>query len=361
MIALVFCGDLKYCPYIRRYLERLDAANAAYRVYFWNRSGLSLQLPQQYRWYDNHSALTSGKAKKLVDFLGFRAWLLRELGRDKPDRVIALSTLSGVFLGSFLYRKYRRKYVFDIRDYSYEHVGPFYAIEKKLVENSAFTAISSKGFRAFLPQHDYVIAHNFNRGDIQPDARFRPKDAPLKFVWNGVIRYFEYQTRYLDALKNDGRFEIVFHGDGPDLEKYKKYCAENGFRNAVFTGSYDNADKASLLADAAILNNCYGYLQNAGNKIRYAVSNRFYDGMVYHIPQVVEPEGFKPEWAKESGIGVSFPPDGRFADRLYEYYRSLDGEAFDAACRRTLKTVLEEDDGYVARIDAFIRGEEANN
>ena len=173
------------------------------------------------------------------------------------------------------------------------------------------------------------------------------------------MRYFEFQRYYLDALKNDSRFNIVFHGDGPELKLYKEYCAENGFVNVTFTGSYNNEDKAALLKEAHILNNCYGYTQNAGNKLKYAVSNRFYDGMIYHIPQLVEPEGFKPEWANASGIGVSFPPDKNFANKLYDYYINIESESFDKACNRELDRVIEDDDRYIEMIDKFIidRGE----
>ena len=169
------------------------------------------------------------------------------------------------------------------------------------------------------------------------------------------MRYFEFQKQYLDALRNDDRFEIVFHGDGPELELYRRYCRENGFNNAFFTGSYSNTQKAELLASADILNNCYGYTQNAGSKLKYAVSNRFYDGMIYHIPQLVEQEGYKPQWAKESSIGVSIALDEFFVDNLYKYYMNIDAERFDINCAETLKKVVDEDDNYIQKIDEFIR------
>ncbi|MBE5942917.1 MAG: glycosyltransferase family 4 protein [Lachnospiraceae bacterium] len=358
MVALVFCGDLKYCPYISRYIERLENAHVDYKVYFWNRSKFDLQLTDHYICYNKASKLTNDKVQKLLDFIGFRKWLINELKINQHEKIIALSTLTGVLLGSFLYKK-KGHYIFDIRDYSYEHIKPFFVIEKKVIENSAFTAISSRGFNEFLPEHEYVIAHNFNRNDIKEIARFEKTEGTINFVWNGVVRYFEFQRYYLDALKNDSRFTIVFHGDGPELDLYKKYCLENGFTNVLFTGAYNNADKALLLKEAHILNNCYGYTQNAGNKLKYAVSNRFYDGMIYHIPQLVEPEGFKTTWATESGIGVSFPPDKDFAKKLYDYYQNIESNLFDEACSSELEHVVEDDNKYVEMIDRFIidRGE----
>lgn len=354
MIALVFCGDLKYCPYISRYIERLENAGIEYKVYFWNRSNFSLNLSDKYVYYNQESDLKKSKVQKLLDFVRFRKWLIGQLEQNQHNKIIALSTLSGVLLGRYLYSK-KGKFIFDIRDYSYEHIAPFYSVEKRVIENSAFTAISSAGFKAFLPEHEYVIAHNFNRNDIIPEAKFVKTEGQISFVWNGLMRYFEFQTKYLDALKNDPRFKIIYHGDGPELDKYKEYCTANGFTNVQFTGAYVNSEKAKLLSEANILNNCYGYLHGAGNKLKYAVSNRFYDGIIYHIPQLVETEGFKPEWANKSGIGISFPPDSDFADKLYEYYQSIDANSFDQACDHELKKIIDEDDIFINKIDNFIK------
>jgi len=75
MIALVFCGDLKYCPYINRYIERLEKANLDYKVFFWNRSRFDLNLSEHYSYFDEGSDLKSGKVQKLLDFFRFRGWL----------------------------------------------------------------------------------------------------------------------------------------------------------------------------------------------------------------------------------------------------------------------------------------------
>lgn len=354
MVALVFCGDLRYCPYINRYIERLEFYKKNYRVYFWNRSKFELNLDYHYVFFDEGSKLTSNRVQKLIDFYKFRRWLINQLDKNSHEKIIVLSTLTGVFLGKYLYGK-KKSYIFDIRDYSYEHIIPFFNVEKKIIKNSAFTAISSPGFKKFLPDHKYIIAHNFNRNEVKSTKKINKTDGVINFVWNGMVRFFEFQKFYLDALKNDPRFNIVFHGDGPELEQYQQYCEHNGFTNVVFTGSYSNNNKEIYLANAHILNNCYGYTHNAGKKIKFAVSNRFYDGMVYHIPQLVESEGFKPSWANKSGLGISLPPNKDFADKLYEYYISIDTANFDAICERELQKVLSDDDIYIRMIDNFVK------
>ena len=357
MIALVFCGDLKYCPYIKRYLERLDLKKVEYKVYFWNRGGFELNLPENYIFFDSYSKLKKNHLSKLIDFLKFRRWLLKKLKQENPKKIIALSTLSALILGRFLYTK-TKSYIFDIRDYSYEHIKFVYKMEEKIIKNSFFTAISSKGFKNFLPVHKYIIAHNFNRSELQEKPEFIPTDGKINFVWNGAMRYFSFQTQYLKALKNDERFQIIYHGDGPEFEEFKVFCKNNNIHNVVFTGSYNNADKAKLLQNAHILNNAYGHLKESvyDNIVKYAVSNRFYDGLNFHIPQVVEPTGYKREWVEKEKIGVSFFPDDFFADKLYNYYKSIDAEKFNDSCNRVLKEVVDEDDEYVKKIDEFVSG-----
>ena len=245
-----------------------------------------------------------------------------------------------------------KRYIFDIRDYSYEHIAIFRKIEKKIIKNSYFTAISSKGFKAFLPEHEYIIAHNFNRNEMIETPKLKKHGLPLKLVWNGTVRFFDFQKQYLDALKNDDRFQLVYHGSGTDLEKYKKYCLDNEIHNVVFTGAYDNKDKYKLLKDAAILNNCYG--GRDGNQLKYAISNRFYDGLLYHIPQLVETDGYKAEVTAKWGVGVSLNAESTFADELFDYYENIVEDEFDIACTQAMNDVVKEDDIYIKKIDEFI-------
>lgn len=351
MIILIFCGDIKYCPYLTRYTERLDEKKIEYEVLFWNRGRFEIDKPKNYYYYDMPSDESKGKVDKLFDFLRFRKWIKNHISSHPCDGIIALSTLTGILLGDVL-KKFKNRYVFDIRDYSYENIALFRKIEKKVVYDSYFTAISSKGFEAFLPEHDYVIAHNFNRNEMIECPNFIKREVPIKLVWNGTVRFFDYQKNYLDALKNDPRFMMVYHGMGTDLNKYQQYCTENNIKNVIFTGAYDNKDKFKLLKDAAILNNCYG--GRDGDQLRYAVSNRYYDGLIYHIPQLVETEGYKASITEKDKVGIALDASESLADQLYEYYMNIDKEEFDKNCNNALKLIVEEDNMYIKKIDEFI-------
>lgn len=352
MISLIFCGDLKYCPYLTRYTERLEENKIAYRVLFWNRGNLLLNYPENYVCYDSPSDESLGKLQKLKDFIGFRKWVINQLKSYPNEGLILLSTLTGVLLFDQLH-KFCTRYIFDIRDYSYENISVFRVIEKRVIEKSYFTAISSKGFKAFLPEHEYVIAHNFNRNELVQDPQFIKHGKPIRLVWNGTVRFFDYQKQYIDALKNDPRFFMVYHGAGIDLEKYKQYCESNDIKNVLFTGSYDNKDKYKLLQDADILNNCYG--GRDGDELRYAISNRFYDGLIYRIPQLVETGGYKAEIVEKAGVGIAMDAEIDFADKLFLYYKSIEVNAFEQSCKNFLDEVIDEDNLFITKIDEFIK------
>ncbi len=351
MISVIFCGDIRYCPYLSRYINRFDEAKVDYEVLFWNRAALQLDVPLNYLYYDYPSAEDLKKSKKLIDFLGFRKWVKKQLKRSNPNSIVFLSTLSAVLLFDVA-KKYKKHYIFDVRDYSYENIKIFRKIESSIIFDSYFTAISSKGFKTFLPEHDYVIAHNFNRNDMTENFAFSNKREPYQIVWNGTVRFFDYQKKFLDVFKNDSRFELVYHGAGIDLEKYKQYCEEESISNVRFTGAYDNRDKYKLIQNAAFLNNCYG--GRDGDELRYAISNRFYDGLVYHIPQIVEDGGFKAGETLRLNVGLGVEPTPDLPDKLFQYYNSLDADTFNQKCESALSEIISEDDNYISRIDEFV-------
>lgn len=356
MIGIVFIGDLKYCPYLNRYTESLEKSNTKYEVLYWNREGSSNKYPDNYIGYVKKSRLNKSIYHKFFDFIGYKLWLNRKLKNTKYDKLIILSTLSGIISFEFLLNKYKNKYIFDIRDYSYEHNRIFYMIEKKIIENSYFTCISSEGFKNFLPQdYPYIIAHNFSIDDYKNRKRFTKKKngALLNLVFIGSVRYFEHQVKIINHLKDDHRFRMYFHGSGAELDIFIQYCKENKIQNVIFTGGYDNSDKYKLLKNADLLNN--SYKTSKFLEVKYAISNKFYDGLIYGIPQLVETETYKQEKVEELEVGVGIDEnDTGFADKLYNYYFNIDEDLFALKSNEELGRILSDEDKYSKKIKDFI-------
>lgn len=355
MIGIIFIGDLKYCPYLSKYTESLEKNNIEFEVLYWNREASNNKVPENYISYIKKSKLNKSQQAKFKDFIGYKLWLNRKLKETKYDKLIILSTLTGMLTFEFLLKKYKNKYIFDIRDYSYEHNKAFYFIEKKLIQNSYFTCISSKGFENFLPQEqNYLIVHNFNSKDIQNEGNFvkKSKEEKLNLVWMGAVRYFDHQKKIIDKLGNDPRFNLIYHGSGADLEKYMEYIKYNGFRNIVFTGEYSNEQKYKLIAEADILNN--SYMTTKVMEVKYAISNKYYDGLIYKVPQLVETDTYKGQKVQINNLGISIDPeDIDFANKLFDYYHNIDEKKFNIKCDSEINKILEEDKLYNQEVNNF--------
>jgi len=356
MFGIIFISDLKYCPYLDKYLKVLNNSQAKYDVIYWDRENRGAYYSSNYIAFKKKSNLNKHKLFKFIDFIQFAKWLSNLIEERKYSKLIVLSTLPGIFIVNTLLKKYQNRYIFDIRDYSYEGIKPFYILEKKIIDNSYFTCISSEGFKEFLPkEYAYIMAHNFNYNDLKYRKKFKKKKkgSVINVVWNGSIRYFDHQSQIIDKLKNDARFNIFYHGTGPEIDMFKNYCNSNKINNVIFTGEYQNSSKYKLLSDADILNNSYGTKKEM--EIKYALSNKFYDGIIYGIPQLVEENSFKHRKVEELGVGIGLDVRrGDFADRLYEFYFDIDEERFNISCKEELNRILEEDKLYLARIQDFV-------
>ena len=358
MIGLVFIGNIEFCPYLEKYISILSEEKIKYDILFWNRDMNNKKYPKNYFYYTRKSKLNKKKIFKVFDFINYQKWLKEKIIKKNYDKIIILDTLSGILISRILLTKYKRKYLFDIRDYSYEKISVFYNIEKKLIYNSFFTCISSEGFKEFLPKdYDYIITHNFSYRDINMAQNGFIKNKKygdtLNLVWLGSIRYFNHQIQIINKLKDDQRFNIIFHGIGPDYEKFLHYSKINSIKNIEFTGRYENNDKSILLSNADLINNSYD-IRN-GYEVKYAIANKFYDGLIYKIPQLVEVDTYKGKKATNIGVGISIDANNKdFANILYNYYFNIDIDNFNECCTLEMKKVISDDKKYINKILSFI-------
>lgn len=356
MIGIVFISDIKYCPYLEKYTEILKSSNEEFEVLFWSREKKNIDYPSNFSPYDYESEKNRLPVFKIFDFLKYRKWLKNKINSREYDKLIILSTLSGMIISDILIKDFKGKYIFDIRDYSYEYNLVFYNIEKKIIKESYFTCISSNGFKEFLPKgFDYLTVHNFNKTELHYKKDFKKKNwgDKLNVVFIGGVRYFEHQRKLIDKLKNDSRFEMVYHGAGIELDRFIAYCQNNDIKNVVFTGEYNNKDKNLLLRDADILNNSYKSKKII--EVKYAISNKYYDGLIYGIPQLVETKTYKQNNVENLGLGIGLDEDDMsFSDKLYEYYFNLDENNFKISCDSELKKIREEDSTFTDSIKSFI-------
>lgn len=157
--------------------------------------------------------------------LKFKQQIEKVLRKEQYTHLIVLTTLPGVLIHKILLKQYADKYILDIRDYSYEKYSWYKKIVEKLIASSYFTAISSNGFKRFLPQSDKIITcHNI--GSDFPEEKevvdLKNKEKiTIGFV--GGIRYFEENCKLINIFANNPKYSLAYVGRKNldcDLEAY---------------------------------------------------------------------------------------------------------------------------------------------
>lgn len=367
MVGIIYVQDIRYCPYLSRYTDALRQAGVPFDLIWWERweTPPATPLPEaasgaQERYvFSRASRMDQHPLGKLGDFAAYARYVRRVIHERGYDRLIVLTTLSAMLLGDLLTGRYKKRFILDIRDYSYERLAPYKALEGRIVDASAMTCVSSDGFREFLPKgRPYVLADNFTDSDLAAaqGIRFHKKapGEPIRLSYVGFIRYFQENRKILDRLVGDERFLISYHGTGADYDKLLAYQQEHGAHRLEVTGYYDfGRDKAALCRRADIINNFYPHTLEIQ---RLATTNKHYDSLIYHRPQLVSADTFSQKLVEEKGLGCALRIDQEdFADRLYDYYQQLDEEAFNRSADLALEEVRRRDALYRERIADFVR------
>lgn len=354
-IGIIFILDLEYAPYIKKYINEIKKNGKDFEILYWNRLNGKYNEDWKTIPYNKAGNLNDSKIQKLKGFLGFRKFLINKLSEKKYDKLIILTTLTGLLISDYLIKNYKNKYIFDIRDYSFEHIKLFKYIENKLIENSYFTSISSEGFKNFLPNSNkYVISHNILDEEVHEALQQNKKEKndlnKINLTFIGAVRHFEIDKLVINTFSNDKIFNLYFHGYGASYDKLKKYTEKN-FRNVELTGKYNRKEKPKLLENTNIINSYY-----SENEImnQYALPNKYYDAIIYRIPLWANPKVYVGQRAISKGIGLNVPLDENTRDQMLKEYSKIDWNKFYEDCAKELENILTEDQIFWRKLAGFL-------
>lgn len=354
-VGIIFIGDIRFCPYLKQYVNHLEKLHIDYDIIFWQRDQVDRIYEQKNLIiYHKASVLQRKPYRKLIDFYGYRRFLIKQIKKQKYSKLILLTTLSGMLLTGTL-SKYKGRYWFDYRDVSYEHLKPAKKLIWKMVENAYATSISSKGFKEVLPRKsDYIISHNTSIEQLkQKVIAEKKKDmgTPIILGYIGFVRNENLIKKMMDVFSTDQRFILKFFGTGPAYEKVIRYLEEKQYSNIFMYGYYKEEDKGKLIQSCDMIN--YYYPLTKGNK--WALANRYYDGLSYKKPMWVCPDTYsgKLVMTQEIGIGVDIE-DEAIGEKIYQYYKQLDYDAFKKRTEVIINEIIEEQKIYENKIDEFL-------
>lgn len=353
---IITYDDYFNIPYIKYYEEHLRRCGQTYDIVLWSRSGQTYEAP------DNHFVFAtkdmSGKLAKILLFLRWRSFVLQELETRDYDRVVVLTTIPGVLLIDKLLGKYRRKYWFDIRDYTYEYFPLFKMLVKKLVLSSAVTSISSPAFRSFIPEFGrIVLAHNITNNAFEEEfcgLDENKKTVTIGFV--GGIQYVQQNETLLRQFANHPGFCLKYVGKshlGCDLASFAR---DNGIENAMFLPAYTNDQKPDIYRSIDMINSIYG---GGSQIVKLALPNKLYDCIIFKKPIIVSKGTYLASIVEQYDLGLAVDIDSDSVVHMVEQYlASFDRRKFEEGCRCFLKKVMQEHTLYQQALNGFCAGEE---
>lgn len=356
-ILIMGFTKIKYMPYMNYYLDNIDKAKHEVHILYWNRDLQDEDLTKyqgcvfhEFKCYQEDDV---SKFSKVMSFAKYRKFAKGVLINGKFDFIFVLHSLTGVLVADVLKKHYRDKYIFDYRDSTYEGFAPFKKVVASITRNARATFVSSDAFRRFLPEdcsENIYTSHNLLLDSLEhrdeKTLRGIPSDK-IRIAFWGFIRHEEINKEIIRKIAGDNRFELHYYGREQQVAlNLKQYVNDIGAKNVFFHGEYTPEQRYNFVRNTDIIHNIY-----CDGNTMLAMGNKYYDGIIFRVPQLCMVNSFMAKKAKDNGIGFQCDPaDPSFADRIYGYYNQIDWKNFELNCDNELAKVVNEYDAGITVI-----------
>lgn len=349
-IALIVSNNQWCCPYVNIYSRLLSRWGVPYEIISWDREGRKEGGIQ----YKN---VEKGRnpIRVFFAFVKFSAFVKKTVKNNGYSRLIVFDSQLGIFLASFLKRNYRRKYIFDYRDLSIEQKRLFKNPFFNLLRYSYFNVISSPGFKNYLPPFDYVLCHNIDvkKAEESLQSEVIPYSGKeIKVLTIGAIRK-DCNIEVINALGDKAGFVLSFVGKGPFSSDMEEYVKEKGYKNIVFKGYYKKDEEDSIIRDCSCINIAYPLIPSHIS----ALSNRFYNSLIYRRPMIVTNGTIQGAYAKKFKVGLVINDCNDLAVALKEYLNEFDTVQYEESCKKLLSEIIKENNIFEHKLKHFLEKE----
>ncbi len=352
-ILLIGFSKIKYMPYLNFYLNMFEDYSDI-SILYWNRDLKSEELNIKYNYFEfkTYQEDDVNKFCKIKNFIKFKKFSENIIKNNDFDLIIVMHSIPAVLLSSLLKSKYRYSYLFDYRDYTYESIFVYKMIISKVVKYSKCTFVSSDGYRKYLPKkyaYKTFTSHNIMKKDLLFNNKPKKvKSDKIRIAFWGFIREENLNKEIIKKIANDNRFELHYYGRMQDVaKKLEQYASSINATNVFFHGEYIPEDRYDFSTKTDIIHNVF----NSKNMMM-SMSNKYYDGLIFKIPQICMKNSFMGGKITTNNIGFEVDPfSENFTDDIYNYYNSINFSKFIKSCDVELKKICKEIDGYANLLD----------
>ena len=350
-VALVVPNNVWFCPYVSIYLDVLKSYHVNYDIISWNRDGKKEDAIQY-----NYTPKSRNPLLLLWAYQKFALFVKKTIKRNGYDRLIVFTPQSGIFLGSFLEKEFKGRYIFDYRDLSIEQKEYFKRPFLTVLRNSFANVISSPGFKKYLPTgFNYILSHNFNvetvRKALNEQGKVELNRNPIDVLTIGGIRDYETNVQVIEHLFNEEGFTVRFVGKGPSATALQKRAEELRAFNIFFEGYYPKEKEKDYVSDASFINIFYPRKPSHDT----AISNRFYNSLIYRKPMITTKYTIQGDYAEQYKVGLALENCDNLPYILRSYLATMDTQQFCQNSDKLLADFLKDYEVWEKMVLEFIK------
>ena len=350
-VALILPGSIWYAPYVRIYTRILDKTNTDYSIISWNREGDDKPEGFQYNVLCSNGHNSAG----LSSYLGYIRFIKRTIRKEGFDRIIVFGPQMTCLLSKFLLCHYKGRYMIDYRDLSIEQKFGFKQLFSLMLKYSCANVISSPGFKKCLPKGNYYLSHNFDENAVREALDSKAKEGGFNIEGGvdvltiGAIRDYSSNIEVVKALANQEGFSARFIGKGEESAMLEDYCKQNNVKNVFFKGFYQKPEEAGYVRSCTFMNIFYPRIVTHDT----ALSNRFYNSLIYHRPMIVTKNTCQGDYAERFQIGVAVVDCENLTSNLHSFLLQ-DFDAYCTRCDCLLNDFLKDQEQFVNAVKEFV-------
>lgn len=335
-IAIIVPANIFRAPYINYYVNILEKEDVNFDIISWDKEGIKedgLQFKTKMSNEDN-------PLKKFYYYYKFKKFVERKLILKNYDYVIVHTLQLNIFLQKFLYKKYKGKYIVDIRDYSIFNI--FKRKLKKILKNSRQNFISSEGFKKWLPKNiNYTLSHNTDLQNIQIVETKDFIEEKLIFSTIGSLRDKKLTLDIIKSLKNSTKIELNFFGDGPISNELKK-IKSNNFK---YYGKYTKNQEQEFYKKSNLINIL---LPKDNINSRTLMPNRFYNALLFGKLIVATEGTYLGDIIKEYNLGIVIELDNIYnlENYIFDELKKLDLQKYNLGKNKIINKIKEDQNKF---------------
>ncbi len=354
-ICIVSMRNIFSSPVLEKYREIIKED---YDIVYWDRFGIEEECgAKNYFVFYGPLKPGAGIVAKVYQYFRFYRYLRNFLKKSSYEKLIVSPNMTAWFMLKYLKHKYKGKYILDIRDHNENDRQPYKYMTDTAVNNSGLTTIVCQPLADYLPKgREYPINYNLQPIDSALIEQYRNRvrqDGPIEMSFIGTVRFIPEQEKLIKLFGKDDRFHLNFIGRGS--EQLEKFCTENGYDNVRLVGEFPRSDLGKYYEQTDIALNVYG---NNRIALKVGLSNKVMSSAMMGMPLLCNTDTYNADVTKEYGFGFAIDPDDpSSADKLYEYYTSLDIKQLQKNCDNFLEMIYQGEKEYREIVSNFLNSE----